>query len=164
MIVVSIPPITVSFNHLLIDKHRLEDNSSIGFLLSAKNLFTITDIVFGKLHHRLLVLKITSQENFTFKFIPVHDLYNSLGAEMANILPVAHSLTGCDTTSSFFDIGQKTVYKILKQNNRLEDNSSIGFLLGAKNLFTITDIVFGKLHHRLLVLKTTSQENFTSVA
>jgi hypothetical protein len=41
-------------------------SSSIGFLLSAKNLFTITDIVFGKLHHRLLVLKITSQENFTF--------------------------------------------------------------------------------------------------
>jgi hypothetical protein len=35
---------------------------------------------------------------------------------MANILPVAHSLTGCDTTSSFFDIGKKTVYKILKQN------------------------------------------------
>jgi hypothetical protein len=46
----------------------------------------------------------------------VHDLYNSLGAEMANILPVAHSLTGCDTTSSFFGIGKKTVYKILKQN------------------------------------------------
>jgi hypothetical protein len=36
------------------------------------------------------------------QFIPVHDLYNSFGAEMANILPVAHSLTGCDTTSSFF--------------------------------------------------------------
>jgi hypothetical protein len=49
--------------NLLIDKHRLEDNSNIGFLLSAKNLFTITDIVFGKLHHRLLVLKITSQES-----------------------------------------------------------------------------------------------------
>jgi hypothetical protein len=63
------------------------------------------------------------------QFIPVHDLYNSLGAEMANILPVAHSLTGCD--------------------------------LSAKNLFTITDIVFGKLHHRLLVMKITSQENFT---
>jgi hypothetical protein len=27
------------------------------------------------------------------RFIPVHDLYNSLGAEMANILPVAHSLS-----------------------------------------------------------------------
>jgi hypothetical protein len=82
------------------------------------------------------------------RFIPVHDLYNSLGAEMTNILPVAHSLTGCDTTSSFFGIGKKTVYS---------------FLLGAKNLFTITDIVFGKLYHRLLVFKTTSQENFTSV-
>jgi hypothetical protein len=67
------------------------------------------------------------------QFKPVHDLYNSLGAEMANILPIAHSLTVCDT----------------------------GFLLSAKNLFTITDIVFGKLHHRLLTLKITSQENFT---
>ena len=46
----------------------------------------------------------------------MHDLYNSLGAEIANMLPVAHSLTGCDTTSSFFDIGKKTVYKILKHN------------------------------------------------
>ena len=53
------------------------------------------------------------------RLIPVHDLYNSLGAEMANILPVAHSLTGCDTTSSFFGIGKKTVYKILKQNTKL---------------------------------------------
>ena len=51
--------------------------------------------------------------------IPVHDLYNSLGDEMANILPVGHSLTGCDTTSSCFDIGKKTVYKILKQNTKL---------------------------------------------
>ena len=50
------------------------------------------------------------------QFKPVHDLYNSLGAEMANILPVAHSLTVCDTTSSFYDIGKKTVYKMLKQN------------------------------------------------
>jgi hypothetical protein len=46
----------------------------------------------------------------------VQDLCNSLGAEVANILPVTHSLTGCDTTSSFFGIGKKTVYKILKQN------------------------------------------------
>ena len=58
---------------------------------------------------------ITSVKNGR-RFIPVHDLYNSLGAEMANILPAAHSLTGCHTTSSFFGIGKKTVYKTLKQN------------------------------------------------
>ena len=57
------------------------------------------------------------------RFIPVHDLYNSLGAEMANILPVAHSLTGCDTTSSFFGIGKKTVYKILK--NKIQQNTKL---------------------------------------
>jgi hypothetical protein len=27
---------------------------------------------------------------------------------------VAHALSGCDTTSSFFGIGKKSVYKILK--------------------------------------------------
>jgi hypothetical protein len=29
-------------------------------------------------------------------------------------LPAAHALSGCDTTSSFFGIGKKSVYKILK--------------------------------------------------
>jgi hypothetical protein len=49
-------------------------------------------------------------------FRQVQQIYNSLGTEMTNILPVAHSLTGCDTTSSFFGIGKKTVYKTRKQN------------------------------------------------
>ena len=52
-------------------------------------------------------------------FRQVQQIYNSLGAEMTNILPVAHSLTGCDTTSYFFGIGKKTVYKIRKQNTKL---------------------------------------------
>jgi hypothetical protein len=43
-------------------------------------------------------------------------IWNATRSMLANILPVAHSLTGCDTTSSFFGIGKKTVYKILKQN------------------------------------------------
>jgi hypothetical protein len=37
-------------------------------------------------------------------------------ANLTLSLPVAHSLTGCDTTSSFFGIGKKTVYKTRKQN------------------------------------------------
>jgi hypothetical protein len=52
-------------------------------------------------------------------FRQVQQIYNSLGAEMTNILPVAHSLTGCDTTSYCFGIGKKTVYKIRKQNTKL---------------------------------------------
>ena len=49
-------------------------------------------------------------------FRQVQQIYNSLGAEMANILPVAPSFTGCDTTSSFFGIDKKTVHRIRKQN------------------------------------------------
>jgi hypothetical protein len=52
-------------------------------------------------------------------FRQVQQIYNSLGTEMTNILPVAHSLTGCDTTSYCFGIGKKTVYKIRKQNTKL---------------------------------------------
>jgi hypothetical protein len=37
---------------------------------------------------------------------------------VCNILPAVHALTGCDTTSSFFGIGKKTVYKTLIQNRQ----------------------------------------------
>ena len=56
------------------------------------------------------------------RFIPVHALCNSLGAEMANILPVAHFLTGCDTTSSFLVLARRQFIKFLskiQQNTKL---------------------------------------------
>jgi hypothetical protein len=39
---------------------------SLHFYSKMTSIDELWDIVFGKLHHRLLVLKITSQENFTF--------------------------------------------------------------------------------------------------
>lgn len=50
------------------------------------------------------------------RFIPVHDICNTLNHVMCKVLPAAHALTGCDTTSSFFGIGKKSVYKVLKTN------------------------------------------------
>jgi hypothetical protein len=44
---------------------------------------------------------------------PVHDLCKSLSAVLCRILPAAHALTGCDTTSAMFGIGKKSVYKLL---------------------------------------------------
>jgi hypothetical protein len=33
-----------------------------------------------------------------------------------NILPAAHAVTGCDTTSLLFGIGKRSVFKVLKEN------------------------------------------------
>ena len=41
------------------------------------------------------------------RFISVHDICNTLNHVMCKVLPAAHALTGCDTTSSFFGIGKK---------------------------------------------------------
>ena len=40
-------------------------------------------------------------------FIPVHEIVNSLNPVFCQILPAAHALSGCDTTSSMFGIGEK---------------------------------------------------------
>ena len=44
----------------------------------------------------------------------VHDFCRSLSSITCEILPEAHALTGCDKTSSFFGIGKKSVYKLIK--------------------------------------------------
>ena len=46
----------------------------------------------------------------------MHDITLAIGPLVCNILPAVHALTGCDTTSSFFGIGKKTVYKTSIQN------------------------------------------------
>jgi hypothetical protein len=48
------------------------------------------------------------------RYIPVNDLCSSLSNITCQILPSLHALTGCDTTSAFFRIGNKSVHKILK--------------------------------------------------
>jgi hypothetical protein len=39
----------------------------------------------------------------------------SLNSVVCNILPAVHAITGCDTTSSFFGIGNKSMFKALKE-------------------------------------------------
>ena len=47
---------------------------------------------------------------------------------MCEILSAAHALTGCDTTSSFFCIGKKSMLKALKETpNQFSDLSRIEF-------------------------------------
>jgi hypothetical protein len=56
------------------------------------------------------------------RYIPVHELCKSLSSAVCEILPAAHALTGCDTTSSFFGIGKKSMFKALKETlNQFQD-------------------------------------------
>jgi hypothetical protein len=48
------------------------------------------------------------------RFLPIHELCSSLSEITCRVLPSAHALSGCNTTSSFFGNGIKLVYKILK--------------------------------------------------
>jgi hypothetical protein len=60
------------------------------------------------------------------RYIHVHELCKSLSSVLCEILPAAHALTGCDTTSSFFGIGKKSVFKALKETpNQFSDLSRI---------------------------------------
>jgi hypothetical protein len=45
------------------------------------------------------------------RYLPVHDACHIQGPLVCKLLPAVHALTGCDTTSSFFGIGKKTVLK-----------------------------------------------------
>jgi hypothetical protein len=49
----------------------------------------------------------------------IHELSRSLSPTACQILPVAHALTGCDTTSSLFRIGKKSVFKLLRNAQKL---------------------------------------------
>jgi hypothetical protein len=47
-------------------------------------------------------------------FLPIHELCSSLSDITCRVLPGAHALSVCNTTSTFFGNGKKLVYKILK--------------------------------------------------
>ena len=48
------------------------------------------------------------------RFLPIHELCSSLSETTCRVLPGAHALSECNTTSSFFGNTKKLVYKILK--------------------------------------------------
>lgn len=49
------------------------------------------------------------------RFIPLHDIWKTIGNDKCLCLPAVHALSGCDTVSSFYGIGKKKVWRqILK--------------------------------------------------
>ena len=49
------------------------------------------------------------------RFVPVHSICAAVGLQFCNVLLAIHSLTGCDSVSSLFGIGKKTVYNVVMQ-------------------------------------------------
>ncbi|CAC5391196.1 unnamed protein product [Mytilus coruscus] len=45
-----------------------------------------------------------------FRYIPIHDIAQSLGPLQSRIIPTFHAFTGCDTLSSFAGRGKKTAW------------------------------------------------------
>ena len=59
------------------------------------------------------------------RYIPVHCIAKELGPLVCGILPAAHALTGCGTTSSLNRIGKKSAYsKLIKYADSLRKLSS----------------------------------------
>lgn len=73
-------------------------------------------ILIGKFHHLITICQdvnvwvaFGTGNNFTYHYI--NAIYEDLGEEKSLALPVFHSFTGCDTTSSFFGRGKKTAWE-----------------------------------------------------
>ena len=47
-----------------------------------------------------------------FRYIAVHEIAQTLGPQKSAVLPVFHSITGCDTVSSFNGRGKKTAWEV----------------------------------------------------
>ena len=55
------------------------------------------------------------------RYLAAHTIASSLGPEKTQALPMFHTLTGCDTVSSFVGHGKKTAWKIWKVYPELTD-------------------------------------------
>ena len=73
-----------------------------------------SDIVVIAVSHftsmRLTELWVGFGSGKTFQTIPIHAIVNKLGPQKCISLPLFHSYTGCDTSSSFLGIGKKTAW------------------------------------------------------
>ena len=53
------------------------------------------------------------------RYIPIHQVVESLGATASKMLPTLHTITGCDSTSSLSGIGKKSAFSTLKKYSHL---------------------------------------------
>ena len=51
----------------------------------------------------------------------MHVISSEIGHSISLVLPVAHTLTGCDSNSAFSGIGKRSMLNILKSDERMVD-------------------------------------------
>ncbi len=57
----------------------------------------------------------------SFRYIGAHTISSNIGPQKAKALPMFHSLTGCDTVSSFAGHGKKSCWDVWKSFPQLTD-------------------------------------------
>ena len=72
-------------------------------------------------------VKTGTKKKNDLRYISISKICESLGQSLVNLLPALHSMTGCDSVSSFVDIGKKTAIDHLKNNiDEFENLKSFG--------------------------------------
>ena len=83
-----------------------------------------TDVAIISCYHLYNALQMFSELWFytgtasNARYVPIHKISNNLGPTMCNMLPIFYCLTGCDSTASFFGIGKKRAFTVLKEKKR----------------------------------------------
>ena len=70
------------------------------------------------IHRNYGFIRVLSQTPRMGVFIPVHSICSILKPVLCSILPAAHAITGCISTSSVFGIDKRTVLKDSPENFR----------------------------------------------
>ena len=73
-----------------------------------------------------------------FALYSINAIYEEIGANTAQALPVFHAFSGCDTTSSFHGKGKRSVWEAWKSFPEVTS----AFLFIAENPFKAVDITF----------------------
>jgi hypothetical protein len=90
----------------------------------------------------------------------VHEICSTLSPVFTNILPAAHAVTCCDTTSSLFGIGKRSVFKVLKENpdyfcqtwqikNKVSNSEKCMSSTSSSSMLLFLDICVFELRHIL---------------
>ena len=81
---------------------------------------------------RVVAIKTGTKKKKDLRYISINKICEKLGDSLTKLLPVLHSITGCDWVSSFADIGKKTAFNHLKSNaeefERLQSSSELSML------------------------------------
>ena len=89
-----------------------------------------------------------------FKYIPIHTIARKLGPLKSRALPMFHSITGCDTTSSFGGKGEKTAWEAWQACPSVTD----AFIELSKKPCMISDACFKEVERFIVVMYQRTSE------